>query len=176
MFGFESFKNIMKKYSEENIKNVTYALWYGNTIKIILFSVIFVEFLYFIIYPLNPILYTLLYILTFCISLFYISTRKAGLAITENRVVCVIFRHLGFKEKEVHEILKKNIKAISTHKLFFYRFISISFINNTGRYAHKKLFFSSVMIGPGSQEFKINSQKIFTEIQEMQKILDRGDF
>lgn len=176
MFSYESFKNRMKRNSEEKIKNVIYTSWYGNTILIIFSLILVVEILSYTIARINPFLYIVLYLLLFSLTIIYICTRKAGLAITENRIVCVIFNHLSFKEKEVHEILKDKIKSISVHKFLYIRFVNLSFINSTGKLEHKKLYFSSFMFGSNNKEFKESSNAIYDELKLLQKKIDRGDF
>lgn len=176
MFSYEMFCNKMQRFSEEKIKNTVYAYWYGNTIKIFLIMIVFFDILRLLIIRVNVPLY---YILTTCIVLIvfgYISTRKAGLSLSENRLIYVKFGHIGYREKEVFEIPFLKIKDLTVMKFLNIRFVKISFISNQGKLERKRFYFSSVLVGKNYKQYKESSQQIFEKLVEMQKVLDRGDF
>lgn len=176
MFSYEMFINKMQRFSEEKVKNVVYANWYGNTILIFLIFLVIFDFLNVVVARINITLYYFIYFTLLFVLFFYIGSRKAGLALTENRVVYVKFKHLGYNEKEVHEIRYDKIKYLTVRKVFYMTMVNMSFLSNTGRLEKVKVLFSSNMIGPGAKEFKKNSKEIYTKLKEVQKVLDKGDF
>ncbi|HAB66491.1 MAG TPA: hypothetical protein DCE23_03890 [Firmicutes bacterium] len=176
MFSYDFFKNKINKISTEDVDNVVYASWYGNTILTIFFITFIIEILYYTLARINKTLYIITYIILLCLSILYICTRKSSLALTKNNIVCVIFKHFGYQEKEVYEIPKNKIKSLNVHKLLYLRFISISFISKKGRLEHKKIYFSNFFVGPNSKKWKEDSQIVFQELTNLQKKLDRGDF
>ncbi len=176
MFNYENLKNIIQKNTNEKIKSVIYTSWYGNTIKFIIFIILIVEILLFTIARLNLTLYLIIYVSILIFSIGYITTRKAGLALTENNLVCVIFYHLKNSPKEIYEISKNELKNLSIHKILYLYFISISFIDKTGRLKTKKLYFSTFMPGSHSKEFKENSLQICEKLLKIEHIMEKGDF
>ncbi len=176
MFNYDNLKNIIKKNTNEKIKNVIYTSWYGNTIKFIILIIFIVEILLFTISHFSLILYLILYVAILIFSIVYITTRKAGLALTENNLVCVIFYHLKNSPKETYEISKKELKNISVHKILYLYFVSLSFIDKTGRLKTKKLYFSTFMPGSHSKEYKENCLQIYQELLEIEHIMEKGDF
>lgn len=176
MFSYEMFCNKMQRFSEEKVKNTVYAYWYGNTIKIFLVMIVLFDILRLLIGRVNGTLY---YVLTICIVFIvfgYISSRKAGVSLSDNRLIYVKFGHIGYREKEVFEIPFEKMKALTVMKFFNVRLVKMSFISNQGRLEKKRFYFSSVLLGRNYREYKENSQRIFEKLVEMQKILDRGDF
>lgn len=176
MFSFEMFINKMQRFSEEKVKSVVYANSYGNFGIAFIVSLVLLDLLNLFVARLNVYLYYFLFIV-FVLALFvFISGRKVGLAITENRVVYVKFNFIGYKEKEIFEVPFDNIKYITVRKILFMRFLKMSFISNIGKLERIRLVFSSVMIGPGSNKFKENSKEVYKRLVEVQKVVDRGDF
>ncbi len=175
-FSFEMFKNKMQRFSEEKIKSVVYANWYGNTILLIVIYLFIFDFLKYFIARLNLGLYYFLYIISLIIFVLYLYTRKAGFALTENRLVYVKFKHIGYKEKEVYEVMLDNIRYITVRKLFYIRIVKLSFISETGRLVKVRALFSSNVLVPGAAEFKKNSRDFYNALIEIQKVIDKGDF
>lgn len=176
MFNYENFKNIIQKNTKEKIKSVIYTSWYGNTIKFIVFIIFIVEILLFTVSHISLTLYLILYVAILIFSIGYITTRKAGLALTENNLVCVIFHHLKNTPKEIYEIPKNKLKNLSIHKILYLYFVSISFIDKTGRLKNKKLYFSTFIPSSRNKEFNENSTQIYQELLKIEHIMTKGDF
>lgn len=176
MFSYEMFINKMQRFSEEKVKNVVYANWYGNTIILFLIFLVIFDFLNVVVARINLTLYYIIYF-TLLIGLFlYIGSRKAGLALTENRIVYVKFKHIGYREKEVYEIPFDKIKYLTVRKIFYMTMVNVSFLSNTGQLKRVKVLFSSNMIGPGASKFRENSKEIYAKLKDVQRIVDKGDF
>lgn len=176
MFSYESFISKMQRFSEEKVKSVVYGNWYGNTIVIMVIFLICYDILNFFVGRFSRPLYYSLFLIGLCFLTIYFSGRKAGIALTENRIVYVKFGHIGFKEKDVFEIPYDKIKYITVRKILFFNTVNMSFISNTGKLEKIKVLFSSILIGPGHSKFKKNSKEVYDELKKIQKVIDKGDF
>ena len=103
----------VKKLSENKIKNATFGEWQHSIFTLLIMLIIGGEIL--------TVLYRLFgsygwYIgfgVFFIFLIFYFATKKAGIGITDRSLVYVIFKHFGYKEKRVYEILEEKIKRIN---------------------------------------------------------------
>lgn len=176
MFSFESFRHKMQKNSEEKVKDVVYATWYGNTWIVILILLFLSDLVRLLLMKVNIYLFWMVYLSLALIAGVYMGTRKAGVALSESRVIYVKFKHIGYKEKEIYEVPFDKIKSLTVRKFLNTRFVKMSFISNMGKYVQVKYMFSSFMIGPGSSEFKKNSENVYKALKNLQKVIDKGDF
>lgn len=176
MFSYESFINKMQRFSEEKVKYVVYGNVYEHIFTIIIVFLLFFNFLNIFIGKYSRFLYYFLFFIGLIILMLYLSGKKAGLALTENRIVYVKFGLIGFKEKEVYEILYSSIKYITVRKILFFNTVNVSFISNDGKFKKIKVLFSSFMIGKGFNKYKNNSKQMYDELKQIQKVIDKGDF
>lgn len=175
MLSFEMFLHKMQKNSEEKIKYAVFANWYGNTLVALAICLVLYDLVRLVAYV-NYGLFIFLYFLILFLLFFYIETRKAGLALTENRYVYIKFKHIGYREKEVFEIPFENIRSITTHKFLNLRIVKMSFISNIGKLEKIKFVFNTTRMGIDKKRVAENSLKIYEELEQLQKVLDRGDF
>lgn len=178
MFSYENFRMVMQRYSEEKVKDVVYAALLGNIWVLLLVIILLSDFLRLLMMYLKAssnVFWIAYFIIIFVLCIFTVA-RKAGIALSESRITLVKFGRIGYREKEVYEVNFSNIKALTVYKIFNIRIVKISFIDNTGRFKKIKLEFSSFMVGPGSREFKKNSQNTFNRLVLLQKVIDKGDF
>ena len=52
----------------------------------------------------------------------------------------------------------------------------MSFIDETGKFRKLKFSYTSIVIGFSVDEQKKNGLKLLSKLEELQKVLDRGDF
>lgn len=176
MFSYQIFCNRVRKHSEEKLKAIVYANWFGNTIIALVIALILSDFMSMLyIYSKNTI-FLLFYWIIFSSFILYLSTRKAGVGITNNRIVYVRFRHFGYKPSRVFEIPFDKIKSITVSKILYMRFVKISFISDVGKLEKIKFLFNSFFLGFNMIEYKKNSNEVFNKLVEIQKIVDKGDF
>lgn len=175
MFHYENFKKAMQRYSEELVQEVVYASWYGNTWFLLLIFIISFDFLrLFLIHYLT--IYGILYIFFLFCFVFYINTRKVGVAISEKKITYVQFKLFGFKDKKVYEIPFCKIRMISVGKFMHFRKVKLSFISSIGKLETIRFLFSTYVIGKDAKSFKENGDGIYKKLEDMQRVLDKGDF
>ena len=176
IFGFESLLGLVRKNSEENIKNIIYGNWYGTTILALFIYLIVNELLLSILknFPIT-IYYIAISTLTFCLIL-YLSSRRAVIGCGKNNFIFLKLSFIRLKAKEVNEIPYEKIKSIDLKKFLIFYFLKISFINNTGKFQKIKIAFSSFVFGLNNSEYKKSFKEVVNKLTEYQKILDKGDF
>ena len=166
----------VKKLSERKIKNATFGEWQHSIFTLLIILIIGGEIL--------TILYRLFgaygwYVgfgVFFIFLIFYFATKKAGIGITDKSIVYVIFKHFGYKEKRVYEILEEKIKRITVTKFLNFIFVRMSFISDVGKLEKARFYFSTFYIGFASYDCKKNSLAIYNRLMEIQKKVDKGDF
>lgn len=171
IFGYESLLMKFRENSEEKVKSAVIGMWFGDTLIVVALAIVITFFLSLIS---NPILFLVMYFLLLFSIVFYISTRRASLALTKNNFVYIKFTHLFYKVKEVYEIPFENIKDVKLNKLFGVTSVVISFISNDKKFKRIRFKFSSLVLGMSAQ--KNNSKKIYEKLREIEKVMDRGDF
>lgn len=175
MFSYENFRLKMQRYSEEKVKEVVYASWLGNIWVLLLIIILLSDLLTLFLRSYSNVFWFTYFIILFILFVFAVA-KKAGIALSESRIILVKFGTFGYREKEVYEVKFSAIKALTVYKIFSMRIVKISFIDSTGKFKKIKLNFSSFMIGPGSSAFKKNSQDTLNRLIELQKVIDKGDF
>lgn len=176
MINYGRYLKLMDDYSEEKLKNKIICNWYGNTFLILFLVIFLVEFMYSFLFRYNYQLYILFYVLLLLIMFGYLVTRKAGFGITENRIVYVKFKHLGIKINKFEEVPFEKIRNINVRKFLGVRMIFISYISSQGKLEKVKIYFPKKYFGFNSDEIMNNRKEIVNKLEEMQKVLDRGDF
>ena len=176
IFGFESLLGVVRKNSEENIKNVVFCNWYGTTILALFIYLIINELLFAVLknFPI-AIYYIAISILTFCLIL-YLSSRRAVIGCGKNNFIFLKLALIRLKATEVKEIPYEKIKSIDLKKFLIFYFLKISFINNTGKFQKLKITFSSFVFGLNNSDYKKSFKEVVNKLTEYQKILDKGDF
>lgn len=177
LFSFDSFVNKVIKISGVKCNSIVMAVYSKNIILISLIFAFYTSFTFNIvtIYD-GGLLYLLLYLVVFLFTLFMLMTRKVGFGMTNNSFVYVKFKHIGYKEREVYEILFDNIKYLDVKRIFGTTYVKMSFIDETGKFRKLKFSYTSIVIGFSVDEQKKNGLKLLSKLEELQKVLDRGDF
>ena len=176
IFGFESLLGVVRKNSEENIKNVVYCNWYGTTILAIFVYLLINELLLVVLkHFLIIVYYIAISILTFCLIL-YLTSRRAIIGCGKNNFIFLKLALIRLKATEVNEIPYEKIKSIDLKKFLIFYFVKISFIDNIGRYRKIKIIFSSFVLGLNNSDYKKSFKGVVNKLIEYQKILDKGDF
>lgn len=177
LIGFDSFVNKVIKAGGEKCKSVVYATYSDKLLLIIFLYTFYTSYsLNMVMYSGYPLLFLVIYILVTVFLFFLLFTRKAGFGMTDTRFVYVKFKHIGYKEREVYEILFKNVKRIDLRKIFGLTFVKMSFIDGTGRLKKIKFRYASVVLGMDHFKQKTNGKEIYEKLLELEKVLNRGDF
>lgn len=176
MFHYNQYCKLVNQYSEEKVKTQTICNWYGNTIFVALLAIFLNDILFFLLYRFHYYFYLAAYFLLFFFMIVYLCTRKAGVGFTAQRMLYVQFHHFGIKIKHYYEIPFEVIRSISVRKILNTYFISVSFIDSSGKLEKRKFYFAKRYIGFNSDEIIKNRLAIVHQLMEMQKVMDRGDF
>ncbi len=176
MFSFQIFGNKLKQCSEEKINAYAIASWYGNTWKVILLMLFFSNFMMYFEISFENGWILLIYIIGMFLMLFYLFSRRAGIAITENRFVFAKLKPIGNKIGRTYEIPVDKIKMITVRKFLSLKTVKMSFISDVGKLEKINFMFSSFVIGVNLDEYRKNSLKIYNRLKEVEKVVDKGDF
>ena len=175
IFGYESFLYIFKKNCDKKVLRAVY----GNTKGPVISYVIVTFFLsVFFLFGFARIAMWLGFLLAvFCyVGLFaIIATRRMGLGLTEDGLVYLRLRLINQKPKEVVVIPFDNIRYLNVKKFIMTTHVTISFIGEDGKFRRIKLLYNALAIGFSTQQ-EMNGNFIREKLQEIQKVLDRGDF
>ncbi len=175
MLSFVRYLKLMDDYSEEKLNNKIICAWYGDTWIIFLIVIFFNDFLFSLLRN-----YYMMYVFIYGIILIwmvvYLITRKAGLGISNNRLVFVKFKHLGVRINRFEEIPFEKIRNINIRTFMGTRIVFISYISSSGKLEKIRVYYANKYIGFDSDEVIKNRKEITNKLLDMQKVLDRGDF
>ena len=174
-FSFDSFVLKLKKYSQDKIKEVVCGTWYGNTILLI-FLTIFIYYFGCVFFKLNRVLYITFYIILFIILVVYISSRKIGFGIGDKRFCYGNVRFLKPDFYNVCDVSYDRIRYINVIKIFSFTLVKLSFISDDLRLKKLRFCFNSYVFGFSLNEHKKNALLIRKKLEEIQKIVDKGDY
>ncbi len=174
MRAYQEITKLVKKFSEEKVKHVTFGEWMEYTWLILLVFLFVYDISFQLIGRLFFKVWLVLIIVIFLAFLFYIITRKVGIGITENRLIYVRVSHIGYKEKKVFEIPFEKIRFIDVRKVINSVTVKITFISDVGKLEKLRFKFSTFTMF--SEDFKKNSKAIYEKLVEVQKVIDKGDF
>ena len=104
MFNLYKYLKLIDEYSEEKVKSKIFCSWYGDTIKILLVAIFIDAFFFPILTRYSYNYYLIFYFFIILGMFYYLVTRKAGLGLTENRLVYIRFKRLGMGIKKIEEI------------------------------------------------------------------------
>ena len=177
IIGFDAFINKVIKESGEKCKHVVYAT-YSDKIVLIFFLFMFYTSYSFnmITYSSYPIVFLVLYVLVTIFVVFMLTSRKIGFGMTDRRFIYVKFKHIGFKSRQVYDIVFDNIKRVDLRKFLGVTYVKLSFIDETGRLKKIKFRYSQRVLGLDKIQQKNNGMEIYNKLREIEKVLDRGDF
>jgi hypothetical protein len=177
LIGFDAFVNKVIKTSGEKCKSVVRGTYDDHIIKIAILYAFYTSFSFnMVIFSSYKVLFLVLYVLITIFVLFMISTRKIGFGMTDSRLVYVKFNHIGYKDREVYEILFDKIKYLDVKRIFGMTYVKMSFIDETGKFKKLKFRYAPIVIGMSVDEQKTHGLRIWKKLEELQKVLDRGDF
>lgn len=177
LIGFDAFINKVIKASGERCKSVVRGTYSDHIIVIVFLYAFYTSFSFnMVILSSYKVFFLVLYILISLFIFFMIATRKIGFGMTDTRFVYVKFKHIGYKEREVYEILFDKIKYLDVKKVFGMTYVKMSFIDETGRFKKLKFKYAPIVIGMSVDEQKTHGLRIWKKLEELQKVLDRGDF
>lgn len=175
MLSFVRYLKLMDDYSEEKSNNKIICAWYGDTWIIFLIVIFFNDFLFSLLRN-----YYMMYVFIYGIILIwmvvYLITRKAGLGISNNRLVFVKFKHLGVRINKFEEIPFEKIRNINIRTFMGTSIVFISYISSSGKLEKIRVYYANKYIGFDSDEVIKNRKEITNKLLDMQKVLDRGDF
>ena len=177
IIGFDAFVNKVIKASGEKCKHVVYAS-YSDKIVLIFFLYMFYTSYTFnmITYSSYPLVFLVLYILITIFVVFMLTSRKIGFGMTDSRFIYVKFKHIGFKPRQIYDIVFDNIKRVDLRKFMGVTYVKLSFIDETGRLKRIKFRYSPTVLGLDKTQQKSNGIEIYNKLRELEKVLDRGDF
>lgn len=177
LIGFDAFVNKVIKASGEKCKSVVYATYSDHIVIIAILFAFYTSFsMNMILFSSYKIFFLILYIIMFAFVMFMIATRKIGFGMTDTRFVYVKFKHIGYKDREVYEILFDKIKYLDVKRIFGVTYIKMSFIDEMGKFRKLKFRYAPIVIGLSVDVQKTNGLRIWKKLEELQKVLDRGDF
>ena len=107
---------------------------------------------------------------------YYLVTRKAGLGLTDNRLVYIRFKRLGMGIKKIEEIPFTKIRSINVRSFTGIYSVYFSYISSSGRLEKVRVYFAKRYWGFNSTDIMENRKTIVEKLMKMQKVLDRGDF
>ena len=175
MLSFVRYLKLMDDYSEEKLNNKIICAWYVDTWIIFLIVIFFNDFLFSLLRN-----YYMMYVFIYGIILIwmvvYLITRKAGLGISNNRLVFVKFKHLGVRINRFEEIPFEKIRNINIRTFMGTRIVFISYISSSGKLEKIRVYYANKYFGFDSDEVIKNRKEITNKLLDMQKVLDRGDF
>ena len=177
LIGFDAFINKVIKASGEKCKSVVRATYDDHIIKIAIMYAFFTSFSFnMVLLSSYKVLFLILYILVTIFVFFMLATRKSGFGMTDTRFVYVKFKHIGYKDREVYEILFDKIKYLDVKRIFGMTYVKMSFIDEMGKFRKLKFRYAPIVIGMSVDEQKTHGLRIWKKLEEIQKVLDRGDF
>lgn len=174
-FSFDSFALKLKKYSQDKIKEVVCGTWYGNTILIILLT-LFVYYFGCVFFRLNNVISLIFYIVLMIILVVYISSRKIGFGLGDKGFCYGKAKILKGDFYKFSDIPFERIKYIDVKKFFSFTFVKVSFISDDLKLEKLKFCFNTYVFGFSLSEHKKNALVIRKKLEEIQKIVDKGDY
>lgn len=176
MFNLYKYLKLIDEYSEEKVKSKIFCSWYGDTIKILLVAIFIDAFFFPILTRYSYNYYLIFYFFIILGMFYYLVTRKAGLGLTENRLVYIRFKRLGMEIKKIEEIPFTKIRSINVRSFIGIYFVYFSYISSSGRLEKVRVYFAKRYWGFNSTDIMENRKMIVEKLMKMQKVLDRGDF
>lgn len=174
IFSFESLKNKVKKESKDSIREVVLAKRYGNNCLLIFIYLLINYYLIFI--PVKSMyVYFLEFIVVLIIFCIIFNSRRVGIGLGKNSLVCVKFG-LSYKVKKVYNVSLDEIKYLDVKKFLSITLVNLSYIDDEGKFIKLRFFYNSIVIGLSVIEQKKNGLLITKKLREIQKVLDKGDF
>lgn len=174
-FSFDSFVLKLRKYSQNKIKEVVCGTWFGNTILVIVLSIL-IYYMGCMIFRLNRILSIAFYIFLLFILVIYILSRKIGFGLGDKGFCygkAKIFKGDFYK---FSDIPFERIKYVDVKKFFSFTFVKMSFISDDLKIEKILFCFNTYVFGFNLNEHKKNAIIIRNKLEEIQKIVDKGDY
>lgn len=174
-FSFDSFVLKLKKYSQNKIKEVVCGTWYGNTILVIILTII-IYYMGCMIFRLNHILSIVFYIFLLFIIVIYISSRKIGFGLGDKGFCYGKSKILKGDFYKFSDIPFERIKYIDVKNFFSFTFVKMSFISDDLKLEKILFCFNTYVFGFNLNEHKKNAIIIRKKLEDIQKIVDKGDY
>lgn len=176
MFSFQTLGNKIKQNSEEKLNAYVHASWYGNTFLVFILMIFFNSFFSYLRLNINNIVFLIFNMVVLFVLFYYLASRRAGIGITDNRIVYVQFGHVKYNVKKVYEIPIDKIKMITVRKILNFKTVKISFVSDVGKIEKVKFIISSFALGIDASEYSKNFNELYRRLCEIEKIVDKGDF
>ncbi len=169
--------NLVKRNSDEKVTSAIYAERMDNVVIKLVLLLLLNDFLgTIILYGSGFVYFWIFQVIFFIFLIFYLTTRFAGIGITENRFVYIKISRFFYKAKVVDDIPIEKIKNITVKKIGWIIYVKMTFINDIGKLKKISFSFYTRVFGVGSFDYKIDSKKIYDRLKEIEKVLDKGDF
>ena len=176
IIGFEAFVDKVIKETGEKCKYVVYGTYSDHIILMMILAGFYTQFTMTMLFSSYALFFLITYILVMIFVLVMIATRKIGFGMSDSRFVYIKFKHFSYKGREAYDIMFENIKYLDVRKFLGMTFVKMSFIDGTGRFRRLKFRYAPIVMGLSVDKQKTNGLYIAKKLEEIQKVLDRGDF
>lgn len=166
---------IFKNNCKEKVLRALYGTTRGPIFIPVFMTVIISTFLLYAFAGVNVVVAIVLFILCYVVLMYIFASRRMGLGLTSDGLVYMRLRLINQKPKEVIVIPFERIKFLDVKKFLFTTNIKMSYINDDGKFKRLGVAYNPFVIGFMSQQ-EMNGNIIRERLQEIQKVLDRGDF
>lgn len=175
MLTSEGIMNILRRNTEKKIESGVFSNYRNDYLLKLLFSCVVLEILLSLFrFPIIIFYIGLLIILmVYC---FFVFKTRACFGFTDESYLFVRFKIFSNKEDKIEEILFDKIKYFAYHKFLFTNYLTISYLDNKGKFSRLRISYRDFVLGFGLSDQKKYSSILNKFVLEMQKKLDKGDF